>query len=174
MYKQLFLIAVTGMLVATVLSACGFQLRGQNKLPSELKMVYIESSQPYHSLVTSLKNRLQASAIQVAEQPQQAQLTVVIEPQELTHQVTSASASNEVRNYWLTYPVTFTVLDRHGKVIIAQETLTVGRHYVANQDQIRSDNQEMQLIKQQMERELISLLFNRLRSEQVTRLLQAQ
>lgn len=148
-------------------AACGFKLRGQSKLPSQLQTVYVNSTQPYGQFTDTLKNRLEVYGVKVVDEPQQAQLQLRVRPGNLEHKVTNASVSGDTQTYWLTYSVVFELADSQGNIILPQKPLTVGRNYVATRDQIRSDNHEIILIKQQMERELVDRLFNRLESMQV-------
>ena len=50
------------------LAGCGFQLRGSAALPAEMAVTYIQSTQPFSSLVTDFGAALTARGVSVTEQ----------------------------------------------------------------------------------------------------------
>lgn len=110
----------------SLLTACGFHLRGIQKLPTSLNKLYIQTDTPINPFVQTLKRMLMANKITLVNQPKSATATLAILKMRRTHQLTSMTGSNEAGQYSLYRTVVFKVTDSKNKVLLKQ----IGRAHV--------------------------------------------
>jgi LPS-assembly lipoprotein len=157
----LYLIAVL------VLNACGFQVRNQNELAQPLHMLYIKTDSPYGSFESGLRQTLHSSGVTLTDNARTAPVILQLSKPYETNANTTIGPSSQSRAYALDYQVTYTLMDAHGKIFIGPETLSTYRNLILSPNQLPQSNNQTDVLKYEMERDLISQLYNRLRSKQV-------
>ena len=146
------------------LSACGFHLRGYQSLPPQLKLITIQAPNLYDPLVLQLEQNLVASGVTIAKPPVTAPVTLRILGILFNQQTVNISANTFVKTYNLRYRISFELENIEGNVIYGPKTVTTAASYVANDTQILGDNNLLNMQKENMRRQAISQILNRLNS----------
>jgi LPS-assembly lipoprotein len=158
--------------IILTLSACGFHLRTPVELPSELKLIYIESDQPYAPFEQVLRRQLQESHIQLVNNPNPESATLKIISRSLTTSLISISTSTATSQYNLTFSITYQLLDRNNNIIIPASTLSSANTYSASNSQMLGASNQQDILAVSLRKNVIFLLMNRLASQEVHQLLE--
>jgi len=147
------------------LTACGFKLYSKEAIPPQLHTIYLQSNNPYGSLETSLKQTLTTQGIHFTDSAKHVPIILNISDTNFTHDNSNTVSSSQATVYNFTYDVTFNLLDAHGKKIIKPQTVSATRTLTLNPNEVLDANPEVDTMKQEMERELIFKITNRLNSK---------
>jgi LPS-assembly lipoprotein len=166
---KLFLIA--SLLLS--LTACGFHLRGHEPLPPQLRTLYLESSDPYGEFTKQLQQVFRSIGVTLVQTSQAAPVTLQILSESTGQQFAGQGVSGLVTTYVLSANATYQLLDAHGGVVQAPQTVTTTRNYTVNSNQVLGDLNVQSGLQDDMQRDLINQLLNRLRSRGTARALAA-
>jgi LPS-assembly lipoprotein len=155
------------------LTACGFHLRGHGSLPPQLRVLYLQSSNPYGVFTKQLQQVLRSIGVTLVQNAQEAPVTLQILAENTGQQLSSQGVSGQVSTYVLSASVSYQLLDAHGRVIQALQTVTTTRNYSVNSNQVLGDISVQGSLQNDMWRDLINQLFNRLRAHSTLRALAA-
>lgn len=146
------------------LTACGFKLYSKKAIPPQLHTVYLQSNNPYGQLEVSLKQTLTAQDVNFTDSEQQAPIILNIMNTSLTHDNSNVVSSSQATVYNFHYKITFNLLDKHGNSIIDSQSVKATRTLTLNPNEMLDANPEVDTMQQEMERELIFKMTNRLTS----------
>jgi LPS-assembly lipoprotein len=151
-------------LFASLLSGCGFHLRGAVDLPASYRHMAIEGVSPYSALGLNLKRSLQGNGVEVVDATA-AQVILKLSQVSYKRRLLSVSAvSGKTAEYELHYSLKMSVRDRQGNVLVPEQPMQQLRDYVYDQNNVLgTGNQEAQLRKD-MERELVGQILRRLQA----------
>lgn len=149
-------------LLAFTLSGCGFTLRGSVDLPPELQTLQIESPVPNSELVREVSRMLRNNAVTVATEARDDIWRLGIGAEQVSERVLSVNANARAGEYELTMDVAAQL--RRGTRVIGPETLSVSRVYLADPENAVAKNEEAELIRNEMRRELAQQILRRLQS----------
>ena len=155
------------------LSACGFQMYGKENLPAQLHDIYLQSSDPYGTFAVSLKRSLKAAGINLVSTSKEAPITLNIVSAAFIHDNPNITSSSQATIYNFTYTVIFDLRDKTGKTVISQQTVTAFRTLTLNPNEVLEASSEVNIMKGEMERELVMQVFNRLSADNVAKALKA-
>src|ERR1700704_957698 len=150
--------AVAGMMAA-LLSACGFHLRGQAELPFET--LYIPGNNP---LVVELKrNVAAASKARLVDKPGDAQAVLAFTEELRDKIILSFSAAGRVSEYQLRYRVGFRVTDAKGaQVYLPTNEILLTRDMAYSDAQVLAKEAEEALLYRDMQRDMVQQTLRRL------------
>lgn len=154
------------------LTGCGFHLRDASLIPAPMKILYLETKDPYAEFTLTLQKELQAFGVHLVDQKMQAPYTLHLVQQSFSQQLTSISETTLIRTYTLTATVSFEIVNRQGKVVLPPQTISASSTYVTNDNQLLATNQATQEEQQQLNRDLIFRLLAHLHSHQASKALQ--
>jgi LPS-assembly lipoprotein len=155
------------------LTACSaFHLRGQNELPPALRVLYVQTDDPYGLFTATLRTTLRSSGVTLVDSPALAKVTLNVSKPLLANRGVTIGSSNQTRIYSVSYSVNYVLTASDGKPILPAQTLTTSRTLTLSPNQLLESNNQLVLLEQEMQRELINQLFNRLTSQQVAQALQ--
>lgn len=140
-------------LMAFMLSACGFQLKGLISLDDALKSAEVNTTGPgSYSVLKPLERNLRANGVQlVGNIEANYRINLLEEKQE--RRTATISSTNGVDEYELRTTITFEVVDRNDELIVAPQTLRLDRTYTYDRNQqTASDAEESQLRTEMSER----------------------
>lgn len=137
------------LLVATSLSACGFQLRGQTNLSVKtLQVDGLEGTRFQRYLV----RYLEVNGVKVVQENGEAKLIIKNEGRQ--RNIVTFSATGRAREVEIVYSVLFSLKDLKGDFVIADTTLTQNRDMTYDDDQILGKEAEENRLYQEMERDI--------------------
>lgn len=149
-------ILVLGLLTA----ACGFQLRGQAKLPFETLHVAIPAISP---LGTELKRNIIAGThTRLVDDPAQAQAILDLIAEERGKSILSFDTAGRVREFQLRYRLSFRVHDARGRDYLPQSEIRLTRDISFNDTQVLSKESEEQLLFRDMQSDMVQQILRRL------------
>ena len=145
--------------LALLLSACGFQLRGSYSLPYE--SIYVGVSDV--SVVgAGLKRQIRASGTRLADSAQDAQATFLQTGEAKEPIILSLSGSGRVREKRLRYRYGYRVVDDKGRDLIAPGVIELSRDISYADSDVLAKTQEEDLLWRDMENDLVQQLMRRL------------
>lgn len=153
------------LLAVTLVTACGFQLRGGQALPDALSSVFIEVEQEYRTLeppiVASLRAALRARGAEVQRKARNADVRLVITRLDENRQVISVGPDGKAIEYELTTSIAYTLRNASGVVLPVQH-LSLSRDYSFNADAVLAKEAEERQLREAMQSELAQLMLLRL------------
>lgn len=144
---------------ALLLSACGFQLKGEVALPFSSISV---SSAGTSQVATQLKRDIGNSAARLAASSKDAdaQLNIALEKRERL--ILSLSGAGKVREYQLKLTVQYQLTDVAGKVSIPTSEIQLQRILAYDDSQIIAKQLEEALLYQDMEKDAAGQILRRM------------
>ncbi|WP_298626087.1 LPS assembly lipoprotein LptE [uncultured Legionella sp.] len=150
------------LLLALLLSACGFHLRGMVDIPKWLNNVAIISKDGNKDLVSKLKTQLEGYKIDVNPDPALAKYWVIINHSNIHQQIISIGASTNPRQYQLIMTTEFMLQTPKGQIIKAPSLVTVTRQLTVNNDRILGSNQEQAILIGEMNQDTVVQIINKI------------
>jgi LPS-assembly lipoprotein len=150
------------LLVALLLSACGFKMRGSASLPSEMAITYIKSGNPYDSLVTDFADALRIHNVAVTEDREAATATLVIMDSRRDKDVLSVNANGKVLEFQLTQTILFAVETADKTRLLEPQQVSMSRDYLYNSNDVLSKQREEEVVRRTLQRELVNLAILRM------------
>jgi LPS-assembly lipoprotein len=144
--------------LALVLSACGFHLRGDTKMP--FTTLYIEA--PGSPLVSELRDNLQASHIQLVNKADQADVVLNIAYDLPEKQILTLGGSGRVSEFQLRYRVSLRAYDLQQRIWLPAEELQMHRDYAYDDTKILAKEAEEALLYQSMRSDMVQQIMRRL------------
>ena len=155
MSKRLVLI----LLSLTLLSSCGFKLRGNFEMPDSLSQVVVDGGD--RALVDQLKEMLVKSGSTVLEKGAEV-ASINITKSEFEREVLTTGSTGIASSYTFRYLVDFNVTDAEGTVLQAPVTLNQLRNLSYEAGNELSVEKEEEFLKEEMEKELSLQIMRRL------------
>ena len=149
----------TYLAISLLISGCGFQLRGNIDLPSDLKQISVVS-ETYSDLVKNLNQSLLNSDIQVVDKSDKNLYRVKIISEIFNRRQLSINISGRVNEYELIYNVIYQISSPDEKS--KQETLSLYRDYSFDENNIMGNTDREAQIKREMVSNAASLIFTKL------------
>ena len=145
---------------ALLLSACGFQLRGQATLPFHTVFVQAASTSPF---ALQLKREIRAgSSTRIADRPEQAEVVLQILSELQEKEILSLGAGGRVREFQLRYRVMFRLTDDKNREHVPATEITLKRDFSFNDEQALSKESEELLLYRDMRGDAVQQLVRRL------------
>lgn len=148
-----------------LLGGCGFTLRGTVDLPAALQTMQLESPTPDSELVREVRRMLRNNDVTLTEEPVATTYRLGIGSEQSSERVLSVNANARAGEYELTSSVAVQL--RRGTEVLGPETLSVSRVYLTDPENAVAKNEEAELIRTEMRRELAQQILRRLQSLQL-------
>ena len=146
-----------------LIGGCGWQLRGSGDISENIESLHITARNPSDKLIVELRRTLLANDIQIPERASEAHYSLVILDQRSERRTASLTASARVAEYQLTEEVDYLILSSDGEQLVAPETASSERVFEFNEEDVLARDDEARQLKQDMRRDLIRQILNRLR-----------
>jgi LPS-assembly lipoprotein len=150
-------------LVLVLSGGCGFTLRGSADLPAALRTLQLESPNPDSELVREVRRTLRNNDVTFVEAPNATEYRLGIGSEENRERALSVNANARAGEYELTMS-TAVQLRRGAEVVLGPEPLSVSRIYLADPENVVAKNEEAELIRTEMRRELAQQVLRRLQA----------
>lgn len=152
---RLLLLALTLML-----TACGFHLRGEAKMPFE--KLYIVAPDPNSPLITELRNNLEANRITLVNSAEQADMVLDISLDLPEKQILTLGGSGRVNEFQLRYRVSLRGYDNQQREWLPADELLMNRDYAYDDTQLLAKQAEEALLFQSMRSDMVQQIMRRL------------
>jgi LPS-assembly lipoprotein len=150
-------------LLAVLVTGCGFHLQGRQPMPETFAYTYIDTRDEQTDFVQDLRKALIASGSKVIRTQGSSGATVSVHEDELTERILSVSARNIPTEYELTYRVKFSVT-ANGKSLIDNEEISATRDLSFEESQLLAKEREQEILREALARDLVALVMRRLAS----------
>lgn len=152
--------AVLAALIALAVTGCGFQLRGEQKLPFETIFV---NTPPNSQLGTTLGRQIR-SGTDTRTVPLAAEANAVLEilGESRDKEILTLNAQGRAVEYKLIYRLRFRLHDGKGREYIASTELRAQRDISINDSQVLSKESEEALLYRDMQSDLVQQLLRRI------------
>jgi LPS-assembly lipoprotein len=144
------------------LSACGFHLRGDVKLATQLNQVFFQGADVYDPLVREWTRSLTTAGSTVVEDRQGATAIIHIQKNSGDRRVLSVGSDGKVREYELYQALDFSVRDAGGRELLGVQTLMLTRTYLFDSNDVLGKASEEESLRRDMRRDLVRLAMLRL------------
>jgi len=149
------------LIMALLLSACGYHLRGAMELPEGLKNVYLEGGSP--QLREQFNRAMEISSVSLASSPETAGLIVKIFNEDNQRRVLSLSSGGVANNFELNYRFEYEIVDSQNKVLVARQPVEIKREYFNAQLAVIAKDNEETVILNEMYQQAVRSVVNRAR-----------
>ena len=147
-------------MMALVLTACGFQLRGSTELPFRTLWVGFSDASP---LGTEFKRYIRGgTSTRLVDDPTQAEARLEVVSESRDREILSLDGTGQVREYALYYVFVFRVDDGRGRDFIAPTRITLKRDISVDNNTILAKQAEENLLYRDMQSDLVQQLLRRL------------
>lgn len=154
--------AVSLLLLAAALSACGFQLRGsggQFNMPFKSIYLAFPESSP---LGIELRRNLRGGDTVVVLDPAKAEAQFDVLSEARGKSILSLNSQGRVREYLLTYTLAFRVRDGKGAQILGPTEISLKRSISFNESQVLAKESEEAMLYRDMQADLVQQIMRRL------------
>ena len=156
------LVYVFTLIIAIMLSACGFHLRGSgNQANLPFKTIYISVAES-SLLGNELKRYIGSSGgTTVATDPKAAEATLEILSESRDKTVLSLNSQGRVREYALYSKVTFLVKDKEGNSLLPPTEVAIRRTLSFNESQVLAKENEEAMLYRDMQTDVVQQILRR-------------
>ena len=148
-----------------LLTACGFQLRGNYALPFESLYIDLPES---NDVYASLKRGIEAgSKTKVVSDKNDAQALMVVTNDRVTKSILSLSSAGRVREFQLIRTFSFRVIDSTGRELIPQRDILLRRDLPYSDQDILAKEYEEALLARDMQSDLVNQILRRLAAAKI-------
>lgn len=151
---------LVALLCATLLSACGFKLRGQAELPYKSIYIALPESNPFR--VKLVRALTYGSKTTVAPSAKEAQATFGVTGDATIKDILSLSPAGFILEYQLVRTFSFRVYDANGRDLIPPGKIVLTRDITYDQTEVLSKQQEEVLLMKDMDDDLVQQIIRRL------------
>jgi LPS-assembly lipoprotein len=149
------------LVMALMLSACGFQLRGAIDLSEELAPVYIEQG-TLLGLAREIKSLLATNKIKVVDKESESRSTLVLQKEVRGRRLLSVDGSGRAKEYLLTYEVHFII--RLKGSADSRDSLSISRSLLFDPDAVLAVSNESEILYRDMQRDISRLILLKLQA----------
>lgn len=143
----------------SLLTACGYHLRGSIALPAELKNMYVFGANG--SLYSELQAVVKASDGKLATSPNDAGLVVKILKEDFRRRVLSVGSTGKSSEVELNYYLRFQFFDNQENPIQEEQTIEISRDFFNDQTVILAKQAEETIIMKEIYRQAVRMLMSR-------------
>ena len=143
------------------LAACGFQLQGRSGEAPELAAVHLDVPDPTSDLAVQLRRSLTASGVQLARSEADATATLKIVAERHGRTVKSVSAQNRPTEYEVFYQAEYTLITPE-RTVVAPQSIARARIFPYSERDILGKQQEEELLRAALAREIAGVITRRL------------
>jgi LPS-assembly lipoprotein len=165
MLRRYRLVFFWGLLVCVLgaTTACGWRLKGRERLSPTMSVTYVETDNRYSDFNRALRDILLASGAKLTSNRSEATGVIRILHDESGQRVLSFSPRNTPQEYEVFYAVEYSVANGGGEVIPAQK-LELTRDYRYEETAVLAKQREQTLLRESLARDLAGLVVRRLAS----------
>jgi len=163
-----FRFLMLSLLAAAVLSACGFQLRGDYELEERLGKTNLQLTDEYSDFSRKLERSLQRAGVELVS-PEDADSIIVISKSAFTREVLSIGNDARVREFRLRLELEFNVLEgakgegqEETQVRLKTQLLKQQRDLRFDADRVLAASREAEFLQEDMSNNMVRQFMQRL------------
>ena len=145
-----------------LLVACGFQLRGEARLPEAMVETWLDVPDDNSPFARELTLVLRANGVRVRSAGDEQAARLRIHSERMRREPLTISGDARVREFVLIFDVDFELTDPQGEILIARETLRLMRDYSFDEQEILAASREEEFLRNDLRRDMASQMLRRL------------
>lgn len=149
-------------LVALILSACGYHLRGAFELPVGMKNIFLDGGSA--PLQVQFKKAMDLSSIPIATSAETAGIIIRIFDENSQRRVLSLASTGVANDFELGYRMEYEIVDAKDTILMPRQPLEIKRDYYNDQLAIIAKESEETIIKNEMYLQAVRTIVNRAKS----------
>ena len=169
---KLSLLKILSFVFILVLTGCYWHIRNASEVPSELKVLYLNTENVQSQFRIQLLDLMDSMHITLAKTPEAAPFTLKAYHYQLTHDNPRVATTNVGITYTYTIMVTVSITSADGKVIAGPRVISATRQITVNVNQIFTIN-STSVFQAELQREAVNLIYYWLTSDEIRHLLES-
>jgi LPS-assembly lipoprotein len=149
------------MALSLFLSACGFQLRGEANLPSDLQRVHVQIADPFSPLKRDLEAALKRAGARIEAESGDGIAEIILSTVSLAPVVRSVGATAFVNEFSMIYHVELQIADTNGNALTTTQVIEHSREFTFDRTQAIGTSVEQDEIKKEMERDMVQAVMRK-------------
>jgi len=147
--------------VALLLGACGYHLRGSFELPVAMRSIYLEGGSG--PLRDQFKQVMTSSSGQLVSTRQGAGIVIRILNEEFNRRTVSLSSRGKSNEFELYYRLEYELANAGNAVLMERQPIEIRREYYNDQQAIMAKESEEDVIRNEMYQQVVRTIVNRAR-----------
>jgi LPS-assembly lipoprotein len=147
--------------LAIMLSACGYHLRGALELPANMKNIYVEGGSA--PLLDQFKQALKSSSAKLSASRAGAGIVIKIFNEDSSRRVLSLSSRGKSNEFELYYRLEYEFANAADAKLMDRQTVEIRREYYNDQQFVIAKDNEEAGIKNEMYQQAVQTIVNRAR-----------
>ena len=148
------IIALTVLLGAACLTACGFRMQGIGEFPESLATTYIDAPDRYSAFYQKLRAELEQGGVEIVDSPVHSNAILRITLDKSGQNVLTVSARNVPTEYNVFYNVSYSVWVESEEVLPVQQ-LNLTQDYTYDATLVLGKNRERDAIRDSLAENLV-------------------
>jgi len=150
------------LLAALLAGGCGFQLRGEARLPAALDQTALLAPDDASPFVRELQLMLRANGVALSDQAGEGRASLRIFSERMRRETLTIAGDARVREYVLIFEVDFSLTDPDGEIMIEREVQRLTRDYSFDEQEILAATREEEFLRDDLRKAMASSLLRRL------------
>lgn len=152
------------MLITSLVSACGWHLRGSTSLPAGIDSIYVSAEDAHGSLITEVKQLLKANKVIAADRASAAPYTLAIVEEREDRRTAGVGSDALTSAYQILLSVDYEIRNSNGELVAPMTTANNSRAYDYSAGNASSAAQEEALLMREMRRDIAQQMLRRLQA----------
>ncbi len=148
----------------STLGACGFHLRGEAKLPAAAQRVTVQAADPLSPLTRDLEAALKRSGADIRSAAGEGVATLKLPVMKLSTEPVTISRQARVKEFRVVYRVEVELDAPDGSTLLVRTPIELSREYSFDEQQALGAQAEEELIRKELERDMVQQILRRLES----------
>jgi len=144
---------LSAVILLSLLSACGFQRRGEVELPTEMRATYLKGQVP-EALRNELVYLFESADGKIVDSVEDASAILNLQKVRFNRRILSVSERGRQLEYELSYRVTFDVSTPQGEPLVKPQTVGIVRSYLNPETEVLGRSEEEAGLRRDMEQDL--------------------
>ncbi len=149
-------------ILSLALTACGFHLREEVRLPAGMQRLAIEGVDSLSPLGRDLRKALTRSGAQVVEGSAQRSAVLRVGSNTIRTDVLSVGGNARANEYTIRYHVEFDVVSATGNSLLLVQTIELSRDFTFDASQALGIAAEQDLLTGELQRDMVQAILRRL------------
>lgn len=150
------------LLAALLAGGCGFQLRGEARLPAALDQTALLAPDDASPFIRELQLMLRANGVELSDQAGEGRASLRIFSERMRRETLTIAGDARVREYVLIFEVDFSLTDPDGEIMIEREVQRLTRDYSFDEQEILAATREEEFLRDDLRKAMASSLLRRL------------
>jgi LPS-assembly lipoprotein len=147
-------------ILAILLSACGYHLRGALALPEGMKNIYLQGGSP--EFRNQFTQALRSSSGNIVNSPEDAGIAIAILGEEMQRRGLSLSSRGRSNEFELYYRLQYELFKTGNIKALERQPVEIRREYYNDQQDIMAKDNEEAVIRNEMYQQAVHTIINRI------------